>query len=71
MYNFSSAPNDGYYWVDYISENSLYLIPANPLRYGYTFTGWYLEPQAINPWDNQMPTSSDQTLRLYAKWQLI
>jgi len=71
MYNFQSAPNKGYYWVDYINGSNLYLYPPNPIRQGYIFTGWHLEPQGANEWNNQMPKSADDTLRLYAKWQSI
>jgi uncharacterized repeat protein (TIGR02543 family) len=63
------SPNQGYYWYDYVTDTNLYLIPPNPTRSGYDFVGWYLEPKGITQWDEQMPTSADETLNLYAKWQ--
>ena len=52
-YNFENAENGGYYRIDYIRDpdETPYQF-AEPLRQGYTFGGWYLEPQCINLWDN-------------------
>ena len=40
--------------------------PPLPERVGYAFMGWYMEPEAITPFDNS-PITSDMTL--YARWQ--
>ena len=69
MYNYTSANNAGYHWMDYVNGTNVYTIPQSPSREGHAFLGWYLEPQGINPWNNQMPASADEILRVYAKWQ--
>jgi len=68
-YNFSNASNHGYFWMDYINGSNLYLMPPPPTRQGYIFSGWYHESQGINRWDNQMPKSVYENLRLYARWR--
>ena len=41
--------------------------PTNPIKYGYTFLGWFKEPNCINPWNYSVDSvMSDVTL--YAKW---
>jgi len=69
-YNYSNSPNQGYYWFDYVTGSNLYLTPP-PTRQGYVFDGWYLDPQGTTPWDNQMPTTAEENLRLYARWQRV
>lgn len=68
MYNFDSAENDGYHWVDYINGSNPYIIPSDPVREGYSFDGWYYEEECIDLWDNQVPASETENLTLYAKW---
>ncbi len=68
MYNYEDADNQGYYWVDYIDDNNPYAIPSNPVREGYTFSGWYYEENGTTLWDNQVPESESETLTLYAQW---
>jgi len=69
-YNYNNAPNQGYYWFDYVTGSNLYLIPP-PTRQGYAFDGWYLDSRGTTPWNNQMPQSAEENLRLYAKWQRV
>ncbi len=69
VYNYPNSPNHGYYWFDYIIGTNQYLMPLNPTRQNNTFAGWYLEPELITPWNEQMPQSAEETLNLYAKWQ--
>jgi uncharacterized repeat protein (TIGR02543 family) len=69
LYNYPDAPNQGYYWFDYITGTNQYLIPPNPTRQNYTFAGWYLEPGCETIWNERMPQSAEETLKLYAKWQ--
>lgn len=68
MFNFDSSENEGYYWVDYINASNLYIIPTDPVREGFTFDGWYYEEECTTSWDNQVPTSENEKLTLYAKW---
>ena len=80
IYNFSEAPNDGYYWIDnYKYGEKIEYIPENPMREGYVFEGWYKESDCINKWDFEsdlIPKSQvdeqDQEIyqetKLYAKW---
>lgn len=57
-WNFEGAENEGYYWIDDLDYGEkITLIPDEPFRNGYKFTGWYKEPECINLWD----FSSDTT----------
>lgn len=40
--------------------------PQDPVRPGYTFTGWFKDPAATIPWDFSTPINSNLTL--YAGW---
>lgn len=40
--------------------------PADPVRVGYKFDGWYLDLDYGNPWSFDTPVTED--IRLYAKW---
>lgn len=51
MYNYENAQDDGYYWVDSYDSNLISFIPPEPRREGYSFGGWYKEPECINVWD--------------------
>jgi len=68
MFNFDSSENEGYYWMDYINGSNPYTIPSDPVREGYAFDGWYYEEECTTSWDNQVPTSENEKLTLYAKW---
>ena len=79
-YNYENAPNDGYYWIDnYGYGEEIEYIPANPIRDGYTFGGWYKESECISIWDfetDSLPQGKYdenevriyQETKLYAKW---
>lgn len=83
-YNYANAENDGYYWMDDCEYGSeIEFIPKDPVRTGYTFGGWYKEPECINKWDfntdtlpNEITEINDkgqetvvyQETILYAKW---
>jgi len=69
MYNYDGSPNQGYYWIDYVAGEDLYLLPPAPIRENYSFAGWYLESGCITPWNEQMPQSAAEELNLFAKWQ--
>ncbi len=68
MFNFNNAENEGYYWMDYINGSNPYIIPSDPVREGYSFSGWYYEEGCTNIWDNQVPTNESEKLTLYARW---
>ena len=80
MYNYETAENEGYYWVDNFDYGTrIEYIPENPEREGYTFDGWYKEPECVTRWDFERDTLPIQQLnadgeevyqetKLYAKW---
>jgi uncharacterized repeat protein (TIGR02543 family) len=41
--------------------------PPAPVRPGYVFAGWYIDPELTIPWNFGDPVTSDMTL--YAKWE--
>ena len=83
-YNFNGAENDGYYWIDdYDYGSKIEFIPPEPKRKGYTFGGWYKEPECINKWNFETDVLPEerteinedgeeevvyQETKLYAKW---
>ena len=77
-YNYDNAPNNGLYWVDDYDGELISYVPKNPVRSGYTFAGWYKEPECINEWDFEtdiVPVKEYgvgiyhfKELTLYAKW---
>jgi len=80
MWNCDEVENDGYYWIDdYDYGEKIEYIPENPEWDGYTFDGWYKEPECVNRWDFDADTlpkvkyTGDgeeiyQETKLYAKW---
>ncbi|MCL2062410.1 MAG: InlB B-repeat-containing protein [Firmicutes bacterium] len=69
-YNYADAPNQGYYWIDLIVKDGLYIFPEPPIRAGYTFTGWFAEPECITEWGGTLPeTAWAAELHLYAGWK--
>jgi len=80
-FNFETDFNYGIHWIDNINYGEvIYFIPPNPMREGYTFVGWYMEPETINRWNfetDRLPTElmdeNDnivfQETRLYARWE--
>jgi len=50
-----------------VEEDELLTEPTAPTKTGYTFTGWYKEPECINPWDFDSDTLTAD-VNLYAKW---
>lgn len=83
-YNYENAPNDGYYWIDDWGYGAkIEFIPPEPERKGYTFGGWYKEPECINKWNFETDVLPEerteinedgeeevvyQETKLYAKW---
>lgn len=78
-YNYTDAPNDGFYWIDDLDDELITYIPPAPERKGYMFGGWYKESECINAWnfatDKIPPKVWDETglleyqeTNLYAQW---
>ncbi len=83
-YNYEDSENYGVYFIDDCDYgNKIEYIPANPTREGYTFDGWYKEPECINKWNFESDTLPEeikevnenneeevkfQETKLYAKW---
>ena len=84
FYNYETEENYGYYWIDDWDYGSkIEFIPPEPEREGYTFGGWYKEPECINEWDFKTDVLPEerteinedgeeevvyQETKLYAKW---
>ena len=82
MFNYDNAFNGGVFAVDnYSYGEKIAEYRDKPLRDGFTFTGWYKEPECINKWDFENdtlptveydeegnPTEYIET-KLYAGWQ--
>lgn len=82
-YNYENPKNGGYYWIDDCAYGSkIEFTPPEPTREGYTFGGWYKEPECINEWDFETDTLPETLLDadgeqvyqetiLYAKWTKV
>ncbi len=84
FYNYNIEENYGYYWIDDCDYGSkIEFIPPEPERKGYTFGGWYKEPECINKWNFETDVLPEerteinedgeeevvyQETKLYAKW---
>ena len=68
-FNYKNSDNDGVYWIDNVEqgERIIDIPPTAPTRKGWTFGGWYTEPECINKWEftNTVPENG---VDLYAKW---
>lgn len=67
-FNFSSASNEGYYWFDSLSSDNLYVLPTNPVRSGFIFTGWFMDNKCSIPWDGNLDLPIVGQINLYAGW---
>lgn len=52
-----------------VKHGSRLTLPAEPIRFGYEFAGWYQEPEGINLWDFDSDEVRFDTT-LYAQWSL-
>ena len=80
VFNYMNAPNKGYFFInEFTYGEKIEDTPYEPLRYGYTFAGWYKEPECIHKWDfdkdalpeakyNEQGGMIYQETKLYAKW---
>lgn len=59
------------YRIDNVENDEKITIPPKPVRDGYSFTGWYTEPESTNIWDfNNPPTiEANSEMVLYAGWE--
>ena len=82
-YNYERADGARCYWIDDCDYGSkIEFLPPEPEREGYTFGGWYKEPECINEWDFETDVLPEerteinedgkktvyQETKLYAKW---
>lgn len=82
MFNYEGEPNEGYFFINDFERGGLIEdTPYEPRREGYTFAGWYKEPECINAWDftkDTLPAAEyDEEgnllfveTKLYAKWNI-
>jgi len=52
---------------EYITQGEEAQRPDDPVRSGYTFLGWYTDPECTVPYDFDAPVTGD--LSLYARWE--
>lgn len=73
MNNYSDEVNGGYYRLDNIGTGETIPEPPAPEREGYTFGGWYTEPECVTAWDfGDSPRIEEGVeFRLYAKWRAM
>ena len=81
QFNYEDSPNDDYFFINNFEYGKkINEPPYEPTREGYSFIGWYKEPNCINAWNFATDTlPSEQTdangktlyqeTKLYAKWQ--
>ena len=81
MFNYKDAPNQNYYFINEFERGGLIEdTPFEPYREGYTFLGWYKDPECSTKWDFEKDTLPEPTYdengdlqfietRLYAKWE--
>ncbi len=80
LFNYEDSPNDGYYFInDFQYGGKIEDTPYEPMREGYTFDGWYREPECRTEWDFEKDTLPEAEYnedgnpeftetKLYAKW---
>lgn len=78
-YYFNDGTDSGYF-VDYVNEGKINVIPPTPYRQGYEFIGWYKDKEATTKWDfdNDIVnpivlegnTEVFEETKIYAGWEL-
>ena len=79
FFNYDESPNENYFFVDLLEETGkLTKPPYDPNREGYTFVGWYTEPECVNSFnfeEDSVTINFDEEghriyeeFCLYAKW---
>ncbi|MCL2367550.1 MAG: InlB B-repeat-containing protein, partial [Oscillospiraceae bacterium] len=66
-WNYDRA-DDGIYLRVAVPRGSPVAAPMPPLRQGFTFRGWFLDPACTLPYDFATPVTAD--LDLYARWEV-
>ena len=71
LYNYPDSPNKDVFFIDDLEVNEeLEIIPEIPKREGYTFTGWYAEPECTNKIElNSYVKTDEEIVYLYAGWE--
>ena len=71
--NYQADNISSLYRVDNVEDGEKITIPPKPVRDGYSFAGWYTEPDCTNIWDfNISPNIEDgHELVLYAGWNTL
>ena len=66
-------PHNDLYWIDHLGDGEILNKPPVPFVEGYTFLGWYTDPECTNCYSFNKPVQDIQDelvwLKLYAKWQ--
>jgi uncharacterized repeat protein (TIGR02543 family) len=65
-YNYDNSPDLGVYFIDNYEDTIIDFIPPNPVRWGYTFDGWYKDTLCLEVFDFSEVIS--EKVILYAKW---
>lgn len=65
-YNYAGAPNNGVYKTVDVKKNTKPSRPAEPVRDGYYFSGWYNEASCQTAFDFNSRASANHNA--YAKW---
>ncbi|WP_158539727.1 DUF4430 domain-containing protein [Gordonibacter sp. 28C] len=52
----------------YVARGKAVLRPADPVRDGYTFGGWFSDEACTSPWNFDTALNAEAELTLYAKW---
>jgi hypothetical protein len=69
--NYDTEINHSVHWLDDIDDGEfIEFYPPDPVRVGYQFSGWFIEPEAINEWIFAKDTVIDSQ-QLFAKWITI
>ena len=80
LFNYEGEPNAGYFFArGFEAGGKIENTPYEPRREGYTFGGWYKEPECINAWnfdEDKLPEAKQDEegnaefveTKLYAKW---
>ena len=71
LYNYPDSPNKDVFFIDDLNINEeLEIIPENPKRDGFTFTGWYAESECLNKIElNGYAKTDEEIVYLYAGWE--
>lgn len=71
--NYQADNISNLYRIDNVEDGEKITIPPTPVREGYSFAGWYTEPDCTNIWDfNVSPNIEDgHELVLYAGWNTL